>query len=163
MADEFEGYRKADRSINWGKYYNDHNPLEEKEKERKIVSLEELTVYKLADELSDIIWEIVNKWDWFNKKNLGDQLVRSADSIVGNIAEGYGRYFFKEYIVFMYYARGSLLETKVWINKARKRQLLTEEEYNKVKEILEKLPLEINTVIKIVKNESKKWEGGRRY
>jgi four helix bundle protein len=36
------------------------------------------------------------------------QLRRSVQSIPGNIAEGYGRYYFQESVRFCYIARGSL-------------------------------------------------------
>ena len=60
------------------------------------MKLEELRVYNMADALSDNIWSMVTAWDFFAKDTIGKQLVRSADSISANIAEGYGRYFFKE-------------------------------------------------------------------
>ncbi len=53
---------------------------------------EELEVYKLAEILANQIWEIVKKWDYFTKDTMGKQIVRSADSVCANIAEGRGRY-----------------------------------------------------------------------
>jgi len=76
-----------------------------------------------------------------------------------NIAEGYGRYFFGEYIVFLYYARGSLYEVRYWMEKARKRNLINKEEYEWIKDRTDKLPIELNKVIKIVKTEAQKWKG----
>ena len=58
--------------------------------------LEKLEVYLLAEAFSDKIWNIVVAWDYFKKDTIGKQLARSADSISANIAEGYGRYFYKE-------------------------------------------------------------------
>jgi len=59
-------------------------------------TLEKLEVYNLAEKFSDNIWHLVDKWDFFKKDTIGKQLVRAADSISANIAEGYGRYFYKE-------------------------------------------------------------------
>jgi hypothetical protein len=42
---------------------------------------ENLRVYNLAQELADLIWEIVSKWDYFAKVTIGKQIVNSADSI----------------------------------------------------------------------------------
>lgn len=42
---------------------------------------------------------------------LKDQVLRSSRSITANIAEGYGRFYFKEFIQFCRQARGSLTET----------------------------------------------------
>ena len=55
-------------------------------------TLEKLEVYSLAENFSDKIWIIVSKWDYFLKDTIGKQIVRSADSISANIAEGYGRF-----------------------------------------------------------------------
>ena len=52
-------------------------------------TLEKLDVYQLAELLSDKIWGIVSEWDHFMKDTIGKQIVRSADSISANIAEGY--------------------------------------------------------------------------
>jgi len=76
------------------------------------VKLDELRVYQLAMEIGDLVWDIVQKWDYFSKDTLGKQLVKSADSIAANLSEGFGRYYFREARQFGYYARGSLSETK---------------------------------------------------
>jgi four helix bundle protein len=57
--------------------------------------LSELRIYNLANDIGDEIWNIVDSWDYFQKDTLGKQLVRSADSISANIAEGYGRFYYK--------------------------------------------------------------------
>jgi four helix bundle protein len=54
-------------------------------------SLEDLEVYRFAETFSDEIWFLVSEWDNFAKDTIGKQIVRSADSISANIAEGYGR------------------------------------------------------------------------
>ena len=59
-------------------------------------TLEKLEVYLLAESFSDEIWFLVEKWDYFIKDTIGKQLVRATDSISANIAEGYGRYYYKE-------------------------------------------------------------------
>jgi len=54
-------------------------------------NFENLQIYQLAEKLSDEIWKTVASWDGFAKDTVGKQLVRSADSIGANIAEGSGR------------------------------------------------------------------------
>ncbi|MFC5283680.1 four helix bundle protein [Pedobacter alpinus] len=88
-------------------------------------NLDDLEVYKRAFALSDLVRSEVSNWkDFFLKDTLGKQLVRAADSIDANIAEGYGRFHYKENKNFCYYSRGSLLETKGFINKCKNRGLI---------------------------------------
>ena len=55
-------------------------------------SFQQLQVYQLAEKISNEIWFIVKKWDEFTKDTMGKPIVRSADSVGANIAEGHGRY-----------------------------------------------------------------------
>jgi hypothetical protein len=57
---------------------------------------EELDVYRLSENLADSIWLIAEKWQHFARNTVGTQLVRAADSIGANIAEGSGRGSFKD-------------------------------------------------------------------
>jgi four helix bundle protein len=89
-------------------------------------NFEKLDVYKLSEQLSDVIWDIVIEWDYFVKDTIGKQLVKSADSIGANIAEGSGRGTDKDNIHFIKISRGSLYETQHWLRRAYKRKLITE-------------------------------------
>ena len=110
--------------------------------------LEELEVYNLAETFSNDIWQIVIQWDYFAKDTVGKQLTRSADSIGANIAEGFGRYHFKEDKNFCYFSRGSILETKSWLNKAKTRNLITEELFSAFIHQLETIHIKLNIYIK---------------
>ncbi len=54
------------------------------------------------------------------KWSLAIQLRRAVQSIVGNIAEGYGRFYFQEGVRFCYIARGSLEESFTYLALAEK-------------------------------------------
>jgi len=71
-------------------------------------SYEELRVYKKAEELSDLVRQIVAGWQYFEKNTMGGQLLSAADSIGANIAEGAGSGTDKENQRFIRIARGSL-------------------------------------------------------
>jgi len=106
-----------------------------------------LEIYREAMALGEDIWGIVVKWDYFAKDTLGKQLTRSADSISANIAEGYGRFHYKENMKFCYYSRGSLVETQAWIEKATRRNLLEETVGRELYRKLESLHKRINAYI----------------
>lgn len=117
--------------------------------------LEKLEVYNMAEDFSDSVWDIVIKWDYFLKDTIGKQLVRSADSISANIAEGYGRYFYKESKQFYFYSRGSIQETKAWLSKCLRRKLIVKETCEQLIELCKKLLLMLNAFIKFVSNSQK--------
>ena len=95
----------------------------------KNLRLEELEVYKISMEIGEIVWAIVARWPYFDKKTLGAQFVEAADSIALNISEGYGRFHYKENKNFCYYSRGSAKESLTITQKAKNRNLITDEEF----------------------------------
>jgi four helix bundle protein len=113
--------------------------------------LEDLDIYQLAMSIGEDIWKIVEQWDFFAKKTIGEQLVKASDSIAANIAEGYGRYFFKDRKQFCYYSRGSLLETKTWVTKALQRGLIAEVIFNDILQKLKHIHHKLNIYIKKLK------------
>jgi four helix bundle protein len=112
----------------------------------------ELRVYKLSEKLADEIWQIVNGWDMFTKNTIGQQIVRSADSIGANIAEGVGRGSYQDNKRFVRMARGSLNETQHWLRRAYKRNLLTLEQTQTIKTILDELAPKLNSYLKSIGN-----------
>ncbi|MES1226232.1 MAG: four helix bundle protein [Bacteroidota bacterium] len=115
-----------------------------------MILLEDLIVYKFAMQIGELVYERTVNWDIFNKKNLGDQYTRAADSIALNISEGYGRYHYKENKKFCWYARGSLYETKTANQKAYNRKLITEEEFTDLLNKLTECHVLLNKYIKSI-------------
>jgi len=88
------------------------------------LEFEELRILQAAEAVADEIWRQVVGWEPFAREVVGGQLAKAADSVGANIAEAYGRFHFGEKLQFLYYARGSLFETKYWLNRARERDLM---------------------------------------
>ncbi len=114
---------------------------------KSYIKLEDLEIYKLAAELSDLGWEIYQILSWQEKKIIGDQFIRACDSIGANIAEGYGRFHYADRNRFNYHARGSLFETIHWLKKMSRRGMISLELDNKMQEIIEKLQIKLNNYI----------------
>ena len=112
-------------------------------------------MYQLAEALSDEIWKIVIKWDFFQKDTIGKQIVRSADSISANIAEGYGRYYYKESKQFYFYSRGSIQETKSWIGKCKRRKIVDSEKCQEMFQNAEIILVKLNAYIKFISKSAK--------
>lgn len=116
--------------------------------------LEDFKVYQLAMVVGDECWTLILGWNHFERNTSGIQLVRAADSIAANISEGFGRFHFKENRYFNFVARGSLFETKTWLEKAVKRDLITIEEFSKLKIELNELGKLLNGYIKKIGKEN---------
>lgn len=110
-------------------------------------NFENLQVYKLAENLADEIWNIVRSWEQFAKDTVGKQMVRSVDSIGANIAEGTGRHNFPDNQHFIRLAIGSLNETRYWLRRAYIRHLLTREQVNKLKPMVDELSSKLNAYL----------------
>jgi four helix bundle protein len=83
----------------------------------------QLAVYGSAGALADEIRAYVRNWDSFDMWSAGIQLLRSADSVAANIAEGSGRYSFRDQVRFYVMARASLHEVRHWLVRANAREL----------------------------------------
>lgn len=112
------------------------------------LTFDKISAYNKSFQFSNEVWEIVIKWDYFAKDTVGKQLVRSADSVSANIAEGFGRYGKTDKIRFYRIGLGSLEETEDWINKSSVRNLFPDEVTLKMIETISEIRKEIFHLIK---------------
>lgn len=124
--------------------------------------LEEVRVLRDVEEMADQIWQTVARWNSFAREVVGGQLARAADSIGANIAESLGRFHYGEKLQFLYFARGSLFETRYWINRARSRNLIKSSQADEVDERLQVIARQLNAFIASLKSQRStkpKYEG----
>jgi four helix bundle protein len=108
----------------------------------------ELEVYRLAETLSDMVWLDFDRWSEKAQRTIGYQVVRAADSIAANIAEGYGRYSAVDRRRIYYIARGSFEEVKAWLRKAIRRQVIdSPARIQEYKELIDELGPKLNAFI----------------
>jgi four helix bundle protein len=119
-------------------------------KEMTRTNFENLRVYQISEQLADEIWDIICGWENFAKDTVGKQIVRSADSIGANIAEGEGRGSYQDNRRFIRVARGSLQETQHWLRRAFKRKLLTEAQIDRLKPLIERLSPSLNAYLRSI-------------
>src|SRR5437867_579331 len=113
-------------------------------------AFESLRVYRLSEKLADEIWDLVVGWDIFARDTVGRQLVRAADSVGANIAEGTGRGSFQDNRRFVRMARGSLNEARYWLRRAHSRHLLEPEMVNRIKPIIDELGPKLNAYLRSI-------------
>ena len=115
------------------------------------LKFEELEILQKAETIADSIWGDIVSWEPFVKDVVGGQLARSADSMGANIAEAFGRFHYGEKVQFLYYARGSLYETKYWINRSQARQLMSANQAQNYAKQLSELARQLNAFISNIK------------
>lgn len=113
-------------------------------------NFENLEIYQLSEKLADEIWQIAFGWNNLAQRTVGEQMIRSADSIGANIAEGSGRGSEQDYKRFLKIARGSLYETRHWLRRAFKRNLLTDAQIKSLTPTIEKLTPKLNAYIRSI-------------
>ena len=113
-------------------------------------NFEKLQVYQLSEKLTDGIWNVVLDWNSFAKDTVGKQIVRAADGVGANIAEGSGRGSLVDNRRFVRMARGSLYETTHWLRRAYIRRLLSQAEVRKLRVLIEELSPKLNAYLRSV-------------
>ena len=113
-------------------------------------NFEKLQVYQLSEKLADGIWKVVLDWNSFAKDTVGKQIVRAADGVGANIAEGSGRGSLVDNRRFVRMARGSLYETIHWLRRAYIRRLLSQAEVRKLRLLIEELSPKLNAYLRSV-------------
>ena len=119
-------------------------------------NFENLRVYQLSEEISDLIWEIVVKWKSLAQDTVGKQIIKAADSIGANIAEGTGRGSYADNRRFARIARGSLFEVKHWLRRAYRRNLLSENEVSNLQNLINELTPKLSAYINSIGNRKEK-------
>ena len=112
-------------------------------------TFENLRIYELSEKLSDQVWS-VSRWNSLARDTVGKQLVRAADSIGANIAEGSGRGRSQDYRRFLRMARGSLYETLHWLRRAYTRKLITPKQTEDLRLLVAELSPTLNAYLRSV-------------
>jgi four helix bundle protein len=118
-------------------------------KSQNFIELKDLEVYQLSRKLSSIAWKIFCRMNFEDKKHIGDQFIRSVDSIGANIAEGYGRFHYLDKVRFYYNSRGSHFEAFThWLELLIEREKISGKEFDSISETAHILQIKLNNFIK---------------
>ena len=113
----------------------------------KYNSFIDMPVWKKSMALSNKIFDLTAKLPKKEDYGLTSQIRRSALSVSGNIAEGFGRNHTKDKLNFYYDARGSLSETKNHLIYGRNVAYFNEEDYKEHNALIEDIWKELNYLI----------------
>ena len=97
-------------------------------------SFEDLDIWKKAVEFARVIIDLTEVINTERKHlRLINQLESAVTSVALNIAEGSGRYSRKEFVHFLYIARGSLYETITLLTIFKSNNWITEQQFLSIK------------------------------
>ena len=86
--------------------------------------------WQRADELTIQIYATTRTFPWEEIFGLTHQIRKSVVSVAANIAEGAARESKREYLHFLYIARGSLAETEYFLHLSHKLGYLSKPEFD---------------------------------
>ena len=104
-----------------------------------IKKFEDLEIWQIARKLNKEIIELTKTTELKRDFGLKDQIMRSSESIMNNIAEGFGRASRLEFIQFLSISRGSANELKSQITQSFDKKYLNEIKFNELLVETEKL------------------------
>lgn len=113
---------------------------------------EELAIFQKARELSAKIYPVTRRGEFKYDSRFVQQIRAAAGSIMDNIAEGFERGGNKEFLNFLYIAKGSCGEVRSQLIRANDVGYLTPEEYNELYIECRKLSAGIMNFIKEIKS-----------
>jgi len=95
-----------------------------------IQRFEELEIWKNSRILCRNVRDLSINSSLSKDFSLKDQILRSSGSVMDNIAEGYERDGKKEFLQFLYIAKGSIGETRSQVHRCFDAHHLSEEQYS---------------------------------
>jgi four helix bundle protein len=96
-------------------------------------TFEDLDCWKKAAALRRKLSALTKRFPKEEKYRLEDQMIRASRSVTANIAEGFGRFHYQEYIQFCRQARGSLYEIVDHLIVAEEEKYISKEDLNNYK------------------------------
>ncbi|MBA7700874.1 hypothetical protein ES703_109599 [subsurface metagenome] len=127
------------------------NSLLDKRKLMKINKFEEIEAWQKSREIVNSIYKISNKNSFSKDFALRDQIHRAVISIPSNIAEGFSRKSNKEFIQYLFIAKGSAAEIQTQLYLALDQKYITQGEFDKLYEDLEVISKQISKFITYLK------------
>lgn len=107
-----------------------------------------LEVWKLAHQLTLDVYKITQAFPKSEQFGLTSQVRRSVSSVPTNIIEGQARQYKKEFIQFLYVAKGSLEETNYHLYLSKDLGYTTEIDYTLLFELCTRIKMMLYKLIK---------------
>lgn len=123
----------------------------------KIKSFEDLVCWQKGRAIRMEVSKLITQFPAEEKFELVSQMRRASRSVTHNLAEGYGRFHFKENIQFCRISRGSLYEIKDQLITALDEQYIDEKTFENLKKKVEEGIVILNGYINYLKKAGKSY------
>lgn len=100
----------------------------------KVEKFEDLGIYQKARVLCKVVYSLTSIEPWKSNYRFVQQIRASYDSVMDNIAEGFERDGNKEFIQYLYIAKGSCGEVRSQITRANDVGFLLQEKFQELNE-----------------------------
>lgn len=121
-----------------------------------ITKFEDISAWEKSRKLSKEIYSIINKNKEFNNNTLTWHIMKTAGSIMDNIAEGYERGGTKEFIQFLAIAKGSSAEIRSQLYRAYDQEFISASELAELNTSATEISKMIYGLIKYLKSSDNK-------
>lgn len=118
----------------------------------KIKRFEDLDCWQEARFLAQNIYLATNNTSFKKDYGLVDQVRRAATSIMANIAEGFSRQGDREFTQFLFISKSSASELQSHLYVALDQKYISQEDFIKLRELLESIQKRISNLIKYLKS-----------
>jgi len=118
-----------------------------------VVDYRDLIVWQKAFRLCKLVFALASRLPSEDKYGLGHQLRKSGVSIPSNIAEGNGRGTRKDYVKFLWIARGSTCELETQLLLMREVVNLPEGEFSEALSLVDECKRMLFSLIQSLKND----------
>ena len=115
--------------------------------DRFVFPFEKLEVYRLAVDLADGIFSLLDRLPANKYFRMIGQMEAAVSSVAQNIAEGKGRQYKKEFVQFLYIAEGSLFEVLALCELFTRRKLFSEGDVTRIRGMAENLERKLRGLI----------------
>lgn len=107
----------------------------------------ELPIWRAGYELLMKVYNKVGGFPSIEKYALSDQLTRAANSVIANIAESHGRYYFADKIRVLYIVRGEISEVRSHLAVACGQGYISKDEFTRFNRSYCQLAKDLNSYI----------------
>jgi four helix bundle protein len=117
----------------------------------KILRFEDLDIWQLSRDLYNYVFKLTSEEPFCNDFKFRDQMRASSGSVSDNIAEGFERGGNKEFVQFLYIAKGSCGETRNQSYRAFDSKYISQEKLDELLQRTETISRKTANLIKTLK------------